>query len=241
MIMNIPEDLEVDNGQVKRIVEMYNDVRNLPRYTYDWSGTPRGENSLEEDVDVNDRRVIQMVGYGSLLNTSSAAQTISAEHLKNRRPIIAFGVTRIFNYSMGILPGGYGTPQSPVDTAALNIRFTNSIEDSINAVLIDIPQAEISALRNREIGYNFEPVVCMDWKREDRELFYAYILHCPDKPGEENSFINNDLMPHRNYYEVCKSGASEFGESFKRYWLSTTFLADGITPVRKWETQISER
>ena len=40
---------------------------------------------------------------------------------------------------------------------------------------------------------------------------------------------------HHHYYSICREGAAQFGEEFLEIWLKTTYLADGVTSVYKWE------
>ncbi len=231
-MINLPEGIKLSKGQTRMVLKKFDEAQRESRYSYPWDG-------LEEKVKRMARSALPFVGYGSLLNSASAALTLSDEALRSRRPIIAFGARRIFNYAMGSAVGRYGKPKKNIDSAALNIRMTRSVKDTLNAVLIEIPLRDIPALMKREIGYDLEPVVCIDWNGLREYPFISYILVCPDETRLGKKRTDNDLLPHRKYYSVCREGAREFGEPFLRYWLSTTYLAEGVTPVAKWELTAS--
>ncbi len=40
------------------------------------------------------------------------------------------------------------------------------------------------------------------------------------------------------YYLLCREGAASVSESFLRFFLASTFLADGLTPVAEWEREV---
>ncbi len=133
--------------------------------------------------------------------------------------------------------GAYGPPVSPSARAALNVRPSGTIDDLLNGVLLEMPLAEIAQLCAREVGYDLEPIPCMLWDRVAAgQPFLAYVLQCPDEPRASLKRTNAALEPHRGYYRVCRDGALEFGDDFLRLWLSTTYLADQVTPVADWET-----
>ena len=235
-MINLPAGKTLSEKQIKLVLGKIDEARYAPRYSYEWKGEDSNEVALEEGLKHMPRSILPFVGYGSLLNSASASFTFKDEILRYRRPIIVFGARRVFNYSMGSVVERYGKPERDIDTAALNIRLTGSVEDTLNAILLELPLSEIPALREREIGYDLEPVACIDWNGLEKRFFVAYSLLCPDEPRLGKKRTDNSLMPHRNYYQVCKKGAKEFGEPFLQYWLSTTYLADGITLVNEWES-----
>jgi hypothetical protein len=239
-MINLPVGKTLSEKQTKLVLGKFDEAQYAPRYSYEWKGEVSNEVALEESVKHMPRSILPFVGYGSLLNSASASFTFKDEILRYRRPVIVFGARRVFNYSMGPAVERYGKPEHDIDSAALNIRLTGSVEDTLNAVLIEIPLSEIPALRKREIGYDLEPVACIDWNGLEKRFFIAYLLLCPDEPRLGKKRTDNTLMPHRNYYLVCKEGAKEFGEPFLQYWLSTTYLADGITSVNEWESIAGE-
>ncbi|MCP5113940.1 MAG: hypothetical protein GY953_24160 [bacterium] len=189
-------------------------------YPYPWNG-------LETSI----RGPLRLVGYGSILNEASAAHTLSSSSLATRRPVVAFGVRRIFNYQGPAGGGAYGPPESPQHLAALNTRVTSSVEHALNGGLVDIAAADIDPLRRRELEYNLEPVACLDWAAPHDPPFFAYLLECT------TARANNSLLPHLRYYQVCREGAAGFGPEFLDFFLHSTYLADGVTSVAEWETR----
>lgn len=199
-----------------------------PVYPYPWE-------LLEEDLKRCGLSGISIVGYGSLVNPVSATKTLRDATVSRSRPVIAFGVRRVFNYE---IPPGKGwaiAPAKPHARAALNVRVTGEIDDAVNGILVQISPAEIPAIRAREVGYDLVPVACLDWQGMEQPPFVAYILRCPDDPRNGRRLTNDRIEPHRDYYLLCRHGAAEIGVEFLRAWLATTYLADAVTPVAEWE------
>lgn len=206
------------------------DAAKEARYEYPWDG-------LEKEMEAKCLADITVVGYGSLVNNASAVRTISEESLATSQPAIAFGARRLFNYEIPFGVDRYAPAIHPLARAALNALPTGKMEDIINGIVMKLPLTEIAAIRGREVGYDLIPVACLEWKEWEKSPFLAYILCCLDEEREGVRHLNDNLEPHRGYYSVCRKGASEFGEEFLRLWLSTTYLADGVTPVAEWEAK----
>ncbi len=222
--------IELSSEQSAALRQAMREAREAPRYRYPWDG-------VEEELRRKGQSSLAFFGYGSLVNLSSARRTLSEELLRSRRPALAFGGRRVFDYEMPADGGAYGPPVSPSARAALNVRPSGTIDDLLNGVLLEMPLAEIAQLCAREVGYDLEPIPCMLWDRVAAgQPFLAYVLQCPDEPRASLKRTNAALEPHRGYYRVCRDGALEFGDDFLRLWLSTTYLADQVTPVGDWET-----
>jgi hypothetical protein len=221
-------DISLSAGQTKKVWETMAEAAQKQAYLYPWE-------ELEQQLERSGLAYIPIVAYGSLLNIESAAQTLTVESLVRRRPVIAFGARRLFNYQMTPRIGRYGPPTRLSARAALNVRMTGKIEDAINGLVVQASPGEIPTLRDREIGYNLVPVACLGWKEMEDPPFLAYILSCPDDPRQGGRLVNDRIEPHPKYYLTCRKGAAEFGEDFLRFWLATTYLADGVTPVARWE------
>lgn len=195
-----------------------------PSYAYPWA-------SLESDLERQGRDTLALVAYGSLVNPDSAALTLGPKSGRARRPVIAYGVRRIFNFPIPEGHTRYGPPVNPRAIAALNLRQTGARSDSINGVLLPVSIEDLPAMRDRERGYDLQPVACTDWGHDGAESFIGYVLVWPDAP------TNASVEPHRRYYEVCRQGAAGLGPAFLEAWLRNTYLADGITPVERWEQE----
>ena len=194
----------------------------LPTYPYPWDG-------LETDL-ARARQSLWLLGYGSLLNSASAAQTLTTDV---REPAIAFGAQRIFNYEMTGRTLRYGPPETPHARGLLNVNVTGRFDDMVNGLIIKTPPSDIPALRGREVGYELVAVACMYWHRREDPPFLAYTLQRPE--NAQDGDMAESLEPHRMYYQVCRDGAAELGDDFLHFWLSTTYLADGQTLVQRWE------
>lgn len=219
--------------QLKAISSKMADALEEPIYLYPWE-------SLENDLERRDLSRFPFLAYGSLINIESAAVTLQDQSLSKYRPAIAFGARRLFNYKMPKNTRRYG-PASGRTRAALNVQTTDNIDDVINGILFEITLEEIPAMRAREIGYDLVPVATIGWNRTNDPPFLAYILRCPDRPLKGERLTSNGILPHKRYYLVCRGGAREVSEDFLHFWLATTYLADGVTPVSQWEiTELPE-
>ncbi len=225
--MNI-QGISLSPAQAAEVSRKIAQAKGEQSYLYPWK-------FLERDLNRRGFSSISIVGYGSLLNSTSAGEILHDTPLGPRQPVIAFGTHRIFNYQMSPDGGRYGPPTKVLARAALNTRITGDINDAVNGVLLEIPVGDIPAIRKREFGYDLIPVACLGWNTLEKAPFLAYILRCPDKPRRGKKLTNDRLEPHREYYRVCRRGAAELGEEFLRFWLSTTYLADGITSMGQWE------
>lgn len=225
--LNLP-GVHLSAVQTEAVLQMMADALKGPTYRYPWD-------KLEGDLDHKGLSGISIVGYGSLVNTASAAQTLRDESLITRQPVIAFGARRLFNYDMPLNTGRYAPPVEPLARAALNTRITGSEHDVVNGILINVTSTDIPAIRRREVGYDLFPITCLRWNELENPPFLAYILSCPDEPREGKCHTSDKISPHREYYSLCRKGACEIDKDFLRLWLATTYLADGITPVAQWE------
>jgi hypothetical protein len=219
--------INFNSTQLKAIKEKMDEVRQKPVFHYPW-------NSLERDLKTQGLSKFPMIGYGSLVNIKSAAVTLQDKSLNRNRPVIAFGARRIFNYIMPKNVERYG-PVSDQNRAALNVHTTKKITDTLNGILFEITLDEISAIRSREIGYDLVPVATINWNENNNPPFLAYILRCLDKPHKGKNLTSSNIVPHKKYYQTCRDGALQIGKDFLQFWLATTYLADGVTPVSNWE------
>lgn len=220
--------IHLSAAQTGAVLRMMPGAAKETKYRYPWDG-------LEEEMEANCLTEMTMVGYGSLANSESARRTLSEGVLGTFQPAIAFGVRRLFNYEMPADVDRYAPAIHPLARAALNASPTGKIDDIVNGIVMKLSVTEIPAMREREVGYDLVPVACLEWNDLERPPFLAYILCCFDEPREGKCHTNDKIEPHRGYYSVCRKGASEFGEEFLRLWLTTTYLADGVTPVAEWE------
>lgn len=198
------------------------------RYAYPW-------NELDDDRTHNDAGQLALVGYGSLMNSESSARTIRRASDCHGIPVIAFGVQRVYNYRMPKrVDERYGAPADPLARAALNVYRTDQFSDQINGILVQIELGDVPALREREIAYDLEPVVCVAWGEPRSTPFLAYILACPDTLWMGEQYTDDRLTPHLVYDQLCRAGAQAVSEEFVRFFLNTTLLSDRRTPLARW-------
>jgi hypothetical protein len=203
-----------------------------PGYIYPWDG-------LEDDLVRYESTGISLVGYGSLINAASAAKTLTHTWSEGQQPAIAFGVRRLFHYEMPpAVQSRYDAPVNPLERGLLNAQQTGEIGDAINGIRFEVPIADIPALRAREVGYDLRPVISIPWERPYDEAIISYVLCCPDRSVDGLLLVNPDLKPHHSYYLLCRVGAARVSEEFLRFWLTTSYLADGTTCVGEWEVNV---
>jgi hypothetical protein len=218
----------VETPVFRAVAEMLETLRAEDPLPHPWP-------ELKERAESEGATGILILGYGSLVNASSASKTLTGDTVSTSLPIVGFGAKRLFNYDMPLLDR-YGPPHEPRSNAALNAEATSDPMDLVNGVCISIPLGELDAFRKRELGYDLARVPCLDWADPSGRPFPAWILCCPADADLAARITSRDLLPHHKYYRVCRTGAEVFGDRFLRLWLETTYLADGITPVAEWET-----
>lgn len=194
-----------------------------PVFPFPWEG-------LEEYAAEHLAGRLPLVGYGSLLNKASAANTLHA--CTQRTPCIAFGCRRVFNYRMPkAVLSRRGITQASTSIAALNVLATQNSHDVINGMLIAVELADIPALKLREFGYDLTPVYYLPWHDLDSiSLSIAYVLCAPDIASRpEFQVTDSNLLPEPSYALLCEEGAAEVSQDFRDAFLATTYLADKDT------------
>jgi cation transport regulator ChaC len=221
-VLTLPGGVAVPAATVEALRRMKHALDDAPWYRYPWEG-------LEDDLIASGREEIALLGYGSLVSRTSAALTVSSH---DRVAAIGFGIRRVFNYEIPADNPRYSPTDDAAARAALNVRLTDTVNDAVNGVLLDVPLVDIDALRKREVAYDLLQVPCLLWGELERNPTPAWIVRSPE---DGRGRTNNTLTPHPDYYNLCRSGAARFGDSYLAFWLGTTYLADGVTPVAKWE------
>ena len=201
-----------------------------PSYTYPYV-------NLAKELASQGQSVLKLFAYGSLIDKNSAKKTFSEKTLNTSRPSLAFGVQRLFNRDVPIQQSAWwGKPLDPQARGMLNLKATEYQRQFVNGVLIEIPLEEIGALLAREVGYDLKPVLIADWNtllKGELLLSIAYTLIA----GPTSSYVNASILPRPGYYELTRNAAAEFGPLFSLFWLHTTYMADGKTPIIEWENQ----
>jgi tetratricopeptide (TPR) repeat protein len=203
----------------------------LPGFDYPWL-------DIEDYLESQGEDALRLFGYGSLINEESAARTVSVD-ADGRLATIAFGVLRLLDYD---LPpefrhrSHYSVPiGEPRARGLFNVRFTGSVTDCANGVMFSVRKEDIQALREREVGYDLRPVVCVPWDDVGSSPFLAYVLGASGRRWNNHQLSNSSLKPNRKYFDVCRRGAAGFSVDFLDFFLKSSFLADGETTTAEWE------
>lgn len=220
--LTLPGGVAVPAVAVEALQKLKRALDGAPWYRYPWEG-------LEDELVQSGQEEVSLLGYGSLVSRTSAALTVTSQ---DRVAAIGFGIRRVFNYEIPADNPRYPPTGDAAARAALNVRMTDTVEDAVNGVLLDVPLADIDPLRKREVAYDLLQIPCLPWGELERDPTPAWVVRSPE---DGRGRTNNTLTPHPDYYNLCRSGASRFGDSYLAFWLRTTFLADGVTPVADWE------
>lgn len=179
-----------------------------------------------------------VVGFGTLLNTASTAQTIAKAGGKTYRPVIVPGFRRLFNLRPDHYEPSYKLTDSGIEAAAMNIEPAADehqtgkaeappAEVRFNGLAFTVDEGEFEALDQRERYYERVEVDIIDFEsRQALGRAYAY----SSKPDAR--WIERDpakLLPLWRDIAWARRGAYRFGEAFGQMYDQTTFLADGST------------
>lgn len=204
-------------------------LKPLPSYPYPYP-------DLSQRLAAEGKTYLPLFTYGSLLDRRSAGLTLSPQALASSRPVLGFGIKRIFNRNISSTKSAprWGYPFCSNARGMLNVQPTDNLESFVNGVLIEVPLADLSALLKREVGYDLIPIVITDWNAflvGEYRFSIAYTLHAP----AGSTYTDSHILPQPAYYELTRNAARQFGPFFELLWYSTTYLADGTTPVAIWE------
>lgn len=222
--------LEFSESRVFTLLDRVQKMLDITGYEYPWY-------SLEEELKETKKTKILLFGYGSLLNKVSAKKTINEDSVNNYRPVIGFGIRRLLDYNMPDAVKSrsmYKDVPDPNAIGLFNARFTGSITDSANGALIEVKIEDIESLRQREIGYDLRPLICIPWNNPNGEIIEAYTLGCSGRMWEGKMLSDSSILPHEGYLNLCRVGAEKIGNEFLDYFLETSFLADGKTKIKDW-------
>jgi len=218
--------LSPDQSVIKSIIQQ------APRFQYPW-------NSLEETLQDQSQNALYLVGYGSLLNPISAARTITNTPKQGHPPVIAYGAKRVFDYVMPTkVIDRYrltGIPEYPSkQKAALNTHWTGQANDVLNGRLIPLKVDDLDDLRQREAGYDLEPVAVIPWDEPNTVPFLGFVLCATERPWQGTVYVDQTILPYPPYLEVCSEGARLVDKDFEALFLDTCWLADKETPLRQY-------
>ncbi len=139
--------------------------------------------------------------YGTLMLSSS--QGI---------PSKLYGFKRVANY---VLDNKYYQTESKQKYAAFNLIQTNKCGDYTNGVLIPFSAYDLDFLRKEEYMYDMTLVSVIPDKGGN---VVAHCLVCNNE-----LYVNNECLPHKQYLSKCKYVATLYGNSFQREYQETSY------------------
>ncbi len=166
---------------------------------------------------------IRVVGYGSLLEPTSAAKTITGTPEAGHPPVWVYGARRTYTYRSPRWRDQEGGPWT-----ALNAEHSGRVGDGFNGRVFELTEADLQGFREREVAYDLRPVVTVDWSdREAGEPTLAYCLCATDRAWEGDVFYDGRGLPERSYHRLCRQGAARVSEAFLSLFSMTTWLGSG--------------
>ena len=189
-----------------------------------------------------------VLGYGSLLHPDSLRRTLPQVSPAQIRPVQVAGARRIFNLvspGWARLAGGIQGEK----VAALNAVPAKDCR--MNAVAFWLGEEEVEPLDRREFCYyKVLDVPFVEWAAGDGQTgspekgFYYSVLDAaalqarfPRRYREEfeplgaDGLISDAVLPQDDYLSVCLQGAEGWGADYLSFFLETTYLGDGRTPL----------
>lgn len=184
---------------------------------------------------------IKIFGYGSLIDPKSAGRTLNPEALKTLKPAVAFGVKRLFSRDIPIETlSRWKTPKNKNARGALNLLLSD-FHDMVNGVVFEVDLENLQALIDREVGYDLVPIVVKDWEDavsgNPSNCYIVYAFYAPP----ESEYVTSSIDPLPGYYELCRDAAKSHGPLYYYLWFSTTYMADGKTPIIEWEKLVEKK
>jgi hypothetical protein len=216
-------------------------MANLSSYS-----TLRYPNDDFEDLAARfpDQKIL-IFGYGSLMNKLSAARSISRESIQTMRPVVAFGLKRLFNYHPVSLER-WGPDLHPREKAMLNVMPVTTYKTIINGVALEASIEDVRGLIKRERGYDLVPILIADWNSVSKEspdvvVKVAYTFLVPEEIRCGIAYIQQKYYPVKGYLKMVREGAAAFGSDFLVYFDNTTFLANGVTAINEWDEHFKDK
>lgn len=215
------------------------ELSKLPSFSYGFDPNA----AFDSISSLLDSETIPILGYGSLLQIESACLCLGEEIVQNRTLVLASGLKRIFEKDIAV--SSPNNPwildeekKHPCCRASLNIRVTHKDADVINGVVYHVDKKGFCSIAKREEGYDLIPIRIRIWNDRDNNLtscLIAYVFSI-----SHPAFLNTTILPRPSYYFKCREAAKCLGQEFYTMWLSTTFLGDATTSVKKWDASHSD-
>lgn len=167
--------------------------------------------------------MVAIVAYGSLIDPAliDPVQCARSYPLARAYPVVVSGYRRTFNQEPSWRKG------DNQHRAVLNVMHSDG--ECFNGVLIELPKGtDFCQLDKRERGYNRIPIdpsrityladgSCLAYAGS-LEQIYLYV----GKPSKRN----NNILPNKDYLNLCLRGARRWGEDFYARFLQTTYVGE---------------
>lgn len=197
--------------------------------------------NYEVIADYYPKGKILVFGYGSLMNPASARRSVSASAVESLRPVVTFGMKRIFNYKAR-RTAHWGSNQDVNEKAMLNIAPTPTLDSMVNGLVMEVDVEELASLVDREKGYDLVPLTIISWDdfitgnpEPKTEVAYAFVAS--SELRENILYTSTSFYPVRGYLHAVREGSENISEDFLEFFNETTYMADGTTLVKDWDEE----
>lgn len=186
-------------------------------YNYPWDELPPfGESD----------QTISLLGYGSLMNRSSAAQVLCSETMSTARSVIAWGARRVYN-TISLNRMAYAEYCHPADSDYGVLNAMTADGHWFNAVEYQIRQEDIEFLRTREKAYDLIPVWISDCNTPAETNRWAYFFSRRQSYWNDTQILYDAVVPLEKYHQICETGCREIAEDFLEMFRQSTWLNNG--------------
>lgn len=169
-----------------------------------------------------------LVGYGTLLNRASMRKTVgSSAQDKAFLPVIIPDFRRLFNLVPDTYTPSFRLRKEPVEVAAANVQGAEG--EALNGLAVSVTSQELTALDERERFYERVEVEVLSFpERKPLGRAFAYSA----SPSSRWVRMEDEtLLPRWKDVMLARNGAYAVSQAFGEMYDTTTFLADGHTPI----------
>lgn len=190
--------------------------------------------------------MITVLGYGSLLSQRSALETVPS--LTGFRRVRLPGYRRIFNKVGVVFFSRHGADAASLEIASCSTQAMAGCEIICSA--FEVPEADFSALYEREHRYRWVEVVALDEAgmpvqgricTSSTDMDYRLnkcVTHAEyyRRVGQYYSgpLWRDDILPFPHYLAFCLEAAASQGQAVLDNFMDSSYLADGCTSIRQY-------
>lgn len=190
---------------------------------------------LEGDLQKSGSPTFDLIGYGSLLDPNSARRTIKDTPENGHPPVLAIGATRVFDYVMPpSMIEEHPEKFDPQKKAALNLRHSPENRSLFNGRILTVRIQDIEGLRNREKGYDLQPIVYIPWGEWTAEPKNAYVLVARQQTIDGRQLVDDTAEPFPPYEKICRDGAALVSKQFLDFYQRTTYIGKHLVPLSEY-------